>query len=100
WNAGTVHNITWNEDAVATVRLEYSSDNGSNWQLIADNIAASSSPYPWTVPVVSTTQGRIRVSSVTMPPATSMNTNPFEISISGTAIQVATGWNIVSNPLA
>jgi hypothetical protein len=64
WQAGTLHNITWVDTAVYGVKIEFSTNNGSSWTLIADSIAPGESTYAWTVPTLSSASCRIRVSDV------------------------------------
>ncbi len=48
--AGSAMNITWRGgDSAKDVRIEYSSDNGSIYRIIADRIP-NSGAYPWNVP--------------------------------------------------
>lgn len=61
--AGGVRNITWtNSSSISNVRLEYSTDNGSNWVLITSSTPASSGSFAWSVPNLFTTQAKIRIS--------------------------------------
>ncbi|MBX2976571.1 MAG: hypothetical protein KF721_10580, partial [Ignavibacteriaceae bacterium] len=51
WQAGTTKSITWGHSAnVATVRLDYSTDNGGTWNQIVTNLASSATPYSWAIP--------------------------------------------------
>lgn len=56
--------IRWNANNVSNVRLEYSTNNGSSWILISANYQANLGLYDWSVPLVQTTHGRIRVSDI------------------------------------
>jgi galactose oxidase len=57
--------IRWSTTGtVGTVALEYSLDDGATWTLIASGVAASAGSYAWTVPDVTTSRGRVRVSQV------------------------------------
>ncbi len=62
---GITYPITWTAtSSVAFIRLEYSTDGGNNYTNIpgAAFINAANGNYNWTVPFVSTTQARIRIS--------------------------------------
>jgi hypothetical protein len=48
-------------DPANTFTLEYSTDNGSNWNLINNNVAAGLRQLAWTVPAVPSTQALVRV---------------------------------------
>ena len=52
WQTGDTHDITWDttqSEAVATIDLEYSTDEGTNWSPIAMGQPNSGS-YSWTIP--------------------------------------------------
>ncbi|MCU7511799.1 MAG: T9SS type A sorting domain-containing protein [Ignavibacteria bacterium] len=42
--------ITWTSSNVSRISIEYSTDNGQNWQTIASDIQASQGSYVWNVP--------------------------------------------------
>ncbi|MBT4483374.1 MAG: T9SS type A sorting domain-containing protein, partial [Candidatus Latescibacteria bacterium] len=50
WSTGSSHEISWKSAYIDNVKLEYSTDGGSSWNPIEDNIDASSGSYTWTVP--------------------------------------------------
>jgi hypothetical protein len=65
WAPGSSQTITWETfGSYPTVRLEFSPDNGATWETISASTANTGS-YPWTVPNVTATQARIRVSDST-----------------------------------
>ena len=43
-------NITWQYRNLDNIKLEYSTDNGTSWNVIAANINASTQNYSWIVP--------------------------------------------------
>jgi len=50
WHVGFQQEITWHSDGiVGNVRIEYSTDNGETWALIAD-VTENDGLYLWTVP--------------------------------------------------
>jgi hypothetical protein len=62
---GTTQNITWSASddvGVTAIDLEYSTNGGSSWIAIASGLSNSGS-YPWTVPNVATSQGRVRATA-------------------------------------
>jgi len=95
--ASGIHtSISWTSRFIGALRLEFSSDNGATWNLIADGVPALPSSYTWAVPAVNTTQGRVRISdSPAGDPADSSST-PFSILVNP---DVLGGWNMVSVPL-
>lgn len=44
-----------------TFMLEYTTDNGSNWNTISTNVAATQRFFVWTIPNVPTNQARVRL---------------------------------------
>ena len=63
WPTNALRNITWvRTGAVDSVKLEYSTNNGTSWSLITPGISALPSSYVWTVANTPTTQARVRVS--------------------------------------
>ncbi|MDB5192467.1 MAG: family serine peptidase, partial [Segetibacter sp.] len=55
--------INWNayDLSTNTFTLEYSTDNGANWNVINANIAANKFSYEWLVPSVITSQAKVRI---------------------------------------
>lgn len=54
--------VNWDSDGApaGTCTLEYSSDGGSSWTLVANNIPTAQRQYSWLVPATPTHQGRLR----------------------------------------
>ncbi len=50
WESGSAHEITWVSKDVERIRIEYSLDSGSTWNLLAENLDAASKSYFWTLP--------------------------------------------------
>jgi hypothetical protein len=64
WVPGETENIRWSaydKDVVNTFTIEYSTNNGSTWSLISNNVPATSRSYAWTVPATPTSTALIRV---------------------------------------
>src|SRR5207302_6303523 len=62
WQAGQSYLIQWSQQFLTSVKLEYSTDDGGSWNLIASNVPVSPSQYAWTIPSVNSTHARVRVS--------------------------------------
>ncbi len=60
--AGSTTSITWTSTAITNVKLEYSSNNGSSWPVIAASTNAAADTYTWTIPAVTSSQCLVRVS--------------------------------------
>jgi len=98
--------IRWNQQNVTTVKLEYSSDNGTTWKLISDNITASAGLYSWTIPALKTNTFSclVRISDSTNPTLTSKSNSSFTVTqtsgISETEINNAKLFQNEPNPFA
>ena len=72
WQQNTTLTIRWDQgsytagDYSMTYRLDYSSDNGTSWNLVAANIDGYSTSYNWLIPttITPTTTYQVRVSEV------------------------------------
>ncbi|HEX6428057.1 MAG TPA: S8 family serine peptidase, partial [Niastella sp.] len=64
WVPGEGEVIRWSasDDNTNTFTIEYSLDNGSNWTIISNSVAATTRAYNWTVPSTPTNTALIRVS--------------------------------------
>jgi|GEM_PF-5723700 len=100
WCAGSTHNITWTCSEVSNVRIEYTTNGGSNWTPIESSIACALGSYPWSVPYTPSGICLVRISD-------SADGQPADASDSYFAIEVceeidsvciAYGWNIASLP--
>ena len=79
WQALTQHNITWTSSNIQNVKLDYSTDNGSNWLTIVSNLSASSGSYNWTLPNLHQTNCKIKISDVSNPGIYDESTGVFSI---------------------
>ena len=64
WKVGEVDTIKWSSSYVTSVKLEYTSDNGSNWTTVIASTPASSGSYVWTVPNTTSANCRVKISDV------------------------------------
>lgn len=62
WAGSSNQNITWTSTDVTNVNIEFSSDNGSNWNTVATSVDASTGTFSFTVSNVSSTECLIRIS--------------------------------------
>ena len=95
WAAGYTETIAWSEKFLSLVRLEYSTDNGSSWNLIADSIQATQGSYQWNVPQVGTTEARVKIIDVSSSTMADSSALPFTIVFNPDFIA---GWNLISLP--
>ncbi|MBD3410576.1 MAG: DUF5123 domain-containing protein [Ignavibacteriales bacterium] len=58
---GSSHSVTWTQDNVGYLNIDYSTDNGSTWTDVADSVLASDLSYSWTVPYPPSTECLLRI---------------------------------------
>ncbi len=71
--------ITWVSEIISEVKIEFSPDNGVNWEVIADDATASDSVYTWEVPNINADECLIKLTSPGLAELYSMNETPFSI---------------------
>jgi uncharacterized repeat protein (TIGR02543 family) len=64
WEENSIQTIRWQSRGVNILRIEYTINNGSNWDIIADTLDASTGSFEWTVPPVPTTEARLRIADL------------------------------------
>ena len=69
FTAGAAQYITWDCSGISNVKIEYSTDNGTNWTALTDSsgISANYKFYNWSVPENISGQYLIRVSDMDNP---------------------------------
>ena len=88
WNSGTPQYITWSGNAVNTVKIEFTSNNGIDWNTIAASVAGSGS-YSWPLPDINSTQCKVRISDAT-------DGNPSDVSNAVFTIKPVSSISIVA----
>jgi len=79
WEAGTPHYIVWHNHLFSgAVKIEYSTDGGSNYTTITTSTANTGS-YQWTVPNTPSTQCRVRISDTADGNPSDVSDNNFTI---------------------
>ncbi|MBL7130548.1 MAG: hypothetical protein ISS45_03965, partial [Candidatus Omnitrophica bacterium] len=66
WEQGKTHNITWTSMGTIpnnVVKIEYSSDAGSNWETVSD-ITPNTGTYQWTVPQAASDSVLVKISGI------------------------------------
>jgi len=74
WAAGTTQNITMTGSAVNFVKIEFTSNNGIDWNTITSSTPWSGS-YAWSLPNINSTQCKVRISDAA-------DGNPSDVSAS------------------
>lgn len=89
WAGATVQNITWTAVSVTSVNIEFTTNNGSSWNLIVSSHSGLASPYAWTVPgagPLGSTDCRVRITSSTNNLITDQSDGNFSIPPSGITV--------------
>jgi len=60
--AGDTTSISWGNTNIPTCKIEFSSDNGTNWTTVSTSTPASNGKLKWLVPNVSATNCKLRIS--------------------------------------
>ncbi|HAY34075.1 MAG TPA: M12 family metallo-peptidase [Ignavibacteria bacterium] len=77
--------IFWGTSITGNVNLEYTTNNGSNWVTIANNVSAQLREYNWTIPYIGyTNQAKVRVVN---------SANPQEADTSDAAFSIILAYN-------
>lgn len=79
WNNAVENIITWNSSFIADVKIEFSSDNGQNWDVLTDSYSAHYRQFEWELPSVLSEECFIRISDAANPDIVSVNEEAFTI---------------------
>jgi len=63
WEIGSTKQILWNSLDIIDVKIEYSYNNGANWNTVVSSYP-STGVYTWTVPNIMTNQARVKISDI------------------------------------
>lgn len=80
WQEGSLQEIKWISVNVATIKIEYSTNNGQTWISIINSLPASAGKYDWTLPNSLTTQAKVRISDTSDSSVNDLSNNTFTIS--------------------
>jgi photosystem II stability/assembly factor-like uncharacterized protein len=78
WSVGSTRAITWTSSFVTNVKIEYTTDGGSNWITII-NSTPSSGTYIWTIPNTPSNICKVKITDVSNPTTFDESDNPFSI---------------------
>ncbi len=59
--------ILWESDFIADAKIEFSSNNGSNWTDLTDSIPSGEEIFPWIVPDITSSECIIKITSLKNP---------------------------------
>ncbi len=85
---GNVYNIRWDAlENSGSFKLEYSSDNGANWNLITNTIAATQRYFDWTAPSALSGKYLVRVTR-----GTTQDVSDFNFSVFSVPLNIVIDW--------
>jgi beta propeller repeat protein len=99
WMANSAHAVSWAPTTVPLLRIEYSTDAGSNWILIHDSVASAAGSFDWLIPSPTTLRALVRISDVSDPGIQDASDQLFAI-LRTDSVAVKGDWEMVSVPLA
>jgi len=83
-------NISWSFRNVDAVKIEYSTNNGSSWNVIAASVVADLQSYSWTLPNIPSGQCLVKVSDLGST-LSDVSNSPFAINSASVAITYPNG---------
>ena len=91
WTNGSVHDITWSASGVSNIKLEFTTDNGTNWHNINANIAGATGSYTWTIREISSDMVKVRITDRSNSSLKSQSTDYFSVSDSISTVSPSIG---------
>jgi subtilisin family serine protease len=83
WTVGSTHAITWTiTGTVGNVKIEYTSDNGSNWSTVVSS-TANDGAYSWTVPNTPSIKCKVRIKEASDGTPSDTSNSTFSIVTAG-----------------
>lgn len=73
WRANQVENINWIANGIENLKIEYTINNGFNWETIIESTPAAVGYYPWTLPELSSLLCKVKISDAS-------DGKPFDVS--------------------
>lgn len=78
--SNTTKDIIWKSSDVQSVKIEYSSDNGINWNIISSSFPAFLGNYSWVIPAIASNKVSIKISDAGNSSILDLSDHTFEIS--------------------
>ncbi len=105
WLVGSSKSISWSSTAVANVKLEYSTNNGTNWFSISNSVPANPPSYNWVIPNTPSPNCKVKISDAINPGTFDISDDLFTISspisdsifISVNELDAAAGDTVILN---
>jgi uncharacterized protein (TIGR02145 family) len=78
WQVGSTQKITWPLTDVINIKIDYTTNNGTNWINIIPSIPTSAASFNWTIPNTPSTNCKVKISSTNNSDTNSIS-NLFQI---------------------
>lgn len=78
---GSTQNITWTQQNIDTVVLEYRTAATAPWIMITDTVPGSRGTYSWSIPNAVTNTALVRIKNKANPAISDSSTNTFRIDV-------------------
>ncbi len=79
WTVGEQRTITWISDNIDSIKIEYSTNNGTSWSVIINSVFAKDESYEWIIPNTTSAQCLVRITDVTNSVVTDESNGTFSI---------------------
>lgn len=88
--SGTIDTIRWTYQNLLNIKIEFSTDNGTVWTVIAESISASNGLYEWMLPNIHSTTCKVRISSDSNPQLSDESDSTFKVLMENPLVPVQT----------
>ena len=78
WQVGSSHDVSWTSTSVTNVKVEYSTNNGTNWTSIVSSTSSDGS-YSWTIPNTPSSNCKVKISDAANSSVYDQSNNVFTI---------------------
>jgi len=80
WGIDKTYSINWISLGIENICIEYSIDNGENWEIIAESFEASSGSCQWKTPEIESSECLVRISDILNSECIDVTDNVFILS--------------------
>ncbi|SHJ39314.1 Por secretion system C-terminal sorting domain-containing protein [Tangfeifania diversioriginum] len=79
--ASETASVEWESENIENVDIYFSSDNGTTWEVIVENLDAQEGNYFWDIPLINSSGCMIKITSSTYPAIFDTSESTFEIAM-------------------
>ena len=80
WQAGSIQTVGWISTFISDVKIEYTTNNGTDWKTVIASTPASLGSYDWIIPNTPSVKCKVRISDVSNSILSDTSANSFIIS--------------------